>query len=147
MCLPSFRCVFSRAFQRWSRICRNLLGLLANEFYAAVHDSQSSCKLTEKVFNVYILNNMYSYYPIIISQHEPPKDSQVFDRTGSVHGGGVLPDRKICKLGYTCKIAFSRVTKTKGLRDTISSDPFHMLDGMNDWGHATINLDKQHMKS
>lgn len=33
-------------------------------------------------------------------------------------------DRRICKLRYTCEVAFSRVTKTRALRDTISNDFF-----------------------
>lgn len=50
-------------------------------------------------------------------------------------------DRQICKLRYTCEVAFSRVTKTKGLRDVISYDFFPLLDAMNNWGHAAVNLD------
>eukprot|EP00956_Cyclotella_meneghiniana_P036383 scaffold124957_cov70-Cyclotella_meneghiniana.AAC.2 len=42
----------------------------------------------------------------------------------------VLVDRKICKLGYTCEVTFSR-----------------MLDSMNHWGHATVNLDALLMRS
>ncbi|KAL7501672.1 hypothetical protein ACHAWT_009484 [Skeletonema menzelii] len=53
----------------------------------------------------------------------------------------ISADRKICKLRYTCEVAFSRVTKTKGLRDVISNDFFVILDAMNDWAHATVNLD------
>ena len=53
----------------------------------------------------------------------------------------VSADRKICKLRYTCEVAFSRVAKTKGLRDVISNDYFACLDAMNHWGHATVNLD------
>ena len=34
----------------------------------------------------------------------------------------VSADRRICKLRYTCEVAFSRVTKTRGLRDVISDD-------------------------
>ena len=56
-------------------------------------------------------------------------------------------DRKICKLGYTCEVTFSRVTKRKGLRDVISNDFFQMLDSMNHWGHATVNLDALLMRS
>ena len=44
--------------------------------------------------------------------------------------GEVSADRRICKLRYTCEVAFSRVTKTKGLRDTISCDNFHLLDAL-----------------
>lgn len=53
----------------------------------------------------------------------------------------ISADRKICKLRYTCEVAFSRVTKTKGLRDVISNDFFSILDAMNHWAHATVNLD------
>ncbi|EJK69230.1 hypothetical protein THAOC_09527 [Thalassiosira oceanica] len=49
----------------------------------------------------------------------------------------VSADRTICKLRYTCEVAFSRVTQTKGLRDVISHDFFVTLDAMNHWGHAT----------
>ena len=55
-------------------------------------------------------------------------------------------DRRIYKLRYTCEVAFSRVTKTKGLRGVISNDLFLLLDYMNGWAHATINLDKLPMK-
>ena len=55
-------------------------------------------------------------------------------------------DRRICKLRYTCEVAFSRVTKTKGLRDVISNDFFLILDAMNHWAHATINLDEPLME-
>ena len=53
----------------------------------------------------------------------------------------VSADRRICKLRYTCEVAFARVTKTRGLRDVIPSDYFQTLDAMNHWGHATVNLD------
>ena len=56
--------------------------------------------------------------------------------------GEVSADRRICKLRYTCEVAFSRVTKTKGLRDVILNDLFPLFDYMNDWAHETINLDK-----
>ena len=56
--------------------------------------------------------------------------------------GEVSADRRICKLRYTCEVAFSRITKTKGLRDVILNDLFPLFDYMNDWVHATINLDK-----
>lgn len=58
----------------------------------------------------------------------------------------VSADRRICKLRYTCEVAFSRVTNTKGLRDVISNDFFPMLDAMNDWAHATVNLGAPLMK-
>ena len=60
--------------------------------------------------------------------------------------GEVSSDRRICKLRYTCEVAFSRVTKTRALRDVISNDFFQHLDSMNHWAHATINLDKPLMK-
>ena len=58
----------------------------------------------------------------------------------------VSADRRICKLRYTCEVAFSRVTKTRGLRDVISNDYFSILDDMNHWGHATVNLDSPLMR-
>ena len=58
----------------------------------------------------------------------------------------VSADRRICKLRYTCEVAFSRVTKTRGLRDVISNDFFPILDAMNHWGHATVNLDAPLMR-
>lgn len=54
----------------------------------------------------------------------------------------VSADRTICKLRYTCEVAFSRVTNTSGLKDVISDDYFIMLDSMNHWGHANINIKK-----
>ena len=60
--------------------------------------------------------------------------------------GEVSVDRRICKLRYTCEVAFARVTKTRGLRDVISNDFFSLIDAMNHWGHATINLDKPLMQ-
>lgn len=58
----------------------------------------------------------------------------------------VSADRRICKLRYTCEVAFARVTKTHALRDVISNDFFQHLDAMNHWAHATINLDKPLMR-
>ena len=52
----------------------------------------------------------------------------------------VSADRTICKLRYTCEVAFSRVTMTKGLRNVISDDYFVLLNAMNNWGHATGNI-------
>ena len=55
---------------------------------------------------------------------------------------GVSADRTICKLRYTCEVAFSRVTDTRGLRDVIPHDFFATLDAMNHWGHANVNIKK-----
>lgn len=52
----------------------------------------------------------------------------------------VSADRTICKLRYTCEVAFSRVTDTNGLQDVISHDFFDILDAMNHWGHANVNI-------
>ncbi len=54
----------------------------------------------------------------------------------------VSADRTICKLQYTCEVAFSRVTDTDGLKDVISHDFFDVLDAMNHWGHANVNIKK-----
>jgi len=81
-----------------------------------------------------------------LSQHEPAKTPKFLSGRDQFTEGEVSSDRRICKLRYTCEVAFSRVTKTEGLRDVISLDFFHQLDDMNDWAHATINLDKPLMK-
>ena len=46
--------------------------------------------------------------------------------------GEVSADKRIFKLRYTCKVAFPRVTKTRGLWDVILSDFFQIVDDMND---------------
>ena len=43
-------------------------------------------------------------------------------------------------LRYGAETSFSRVTDTKGLRDSIPRSYFNIMDDMNDWGHANINL-------
>ena len=58
----------------------------------------------------------------------------------------VSSDRRICNLRYTCEVAFSRVTKTRGLHDVISKDFFPLLDAMNHWGYAMVNLAAPLMK-
>ena len=82
------------------------------------------------------------YYPNMNHQKTP----KFLSGRDQFTEGEVSADRQICKLRYSCEVAFSRVTKTKGLRDTISSDFFPLLDVMNDWGHATINLDRPLIK-
>jgi hypothetical protein len=52
----------------------------------------------------------------------------------------VSADRTICKLRYTCEVAFSRVTDTKSLQDVIHHRHFPSLDAMNHWGHASVNI-------
>jgi len=54
----------------------------------------------------------------------------------------VKVDMDICKLRYTCEVAFSRVTTIKALRDRIGYWYFNDLDDMNHWGHARVNLMK-----
>jgi hypothetical protein len=49
-------------------------------------------------------------------------------------------DRIICKLRYTCEVAFSRVTDERALRDVIFYPFFSIVDHMVDWGHANNNL-------
>ena len=49
-------------------------------------------------------------------------------------------DRIICKLRYTCEVAFSRVTDERALRDVIFFPFFSIVDHMVDWGHANNNL-------
>ena len=52
----------------------------------------------------------------------------------------VSADRTICKLRYTCEVAFSRVTDSDGLKDVIPASFYGMLDAMNHWGHANVNI-------
>ena len=50
-------------------------------------------------------------------------------------------DRIVCQLRCTSEVAFSRVTTTSGgLRDVIRREFFNIMDDMNDWAHANINL-------
>ena len=44
----------------------------------------------------------------------------------------VLVERRTFKLSYTCKVTFSRATKTKELCGIISHDIFNILDATND---------------
>ena len=82
------------------------------------------------------------YYPNMNHQKTP----KFLSGRDQFTEGEVSADRRICKLRYTCEVAFSRVTKTKGLRDVISNESFPLLDCMNDWAHATVNLDRPLMK-
>ena len=52
----------------------------------------------------------------------------------------VSDDWRICKLRYTCEVAFSRVTNEAGLKDVITAPFFKLLNAMNNWGHANVNL-------
>ena len=81
-------------------------------------------------------------YPNMNHQKTP----KFLSRRDQFTEGEVSADRAICKLRYTCEVAFSRVTKTSGPQDVIPSDLFSLLDIMNHWGHATINLDRPLMK-
>ena len=57
----------------------------------------------------------------------------------------VSADRIICKLRYTCEVAFSRVTDSDGLKDVIPHSYYGMLDAMNHWVHANVNIFRQLM--
>lgn len=52
----------------------------------------------------------------------------------------ISSDHSICSLRYTCEVDFSRVTLEAGLKDTIPYSFFPILDDMNHWGHANVNL-------
>ena len=54
----------------------------------------------------------------------------------------VSADREICKLRYTCEVAFARVVEEAGLKDVIPYSFFKIMDAMNHWGHANVNLHK-----
>ena len=49
-------------------------------------------------------------------------------------------DYEICKLRYTCEVAFSRVVQEAALQDVIPYHFFSIIDAMNHWGHANVNL-------
>lgn len=54
----------------------------------------------------------------------------------------VAGDYQLCKLRYTCEVAFSRVTTEASLQDVIPFSFFPILDAINHWGHANVNLMK-----
>ena len=54
--------------------------------------------------------------------------------------GEVSSDRELCKLRYTCEVAFARVVEEAGLKDVITYGFWNILDAMNHWGHANVNL-------
>ena len=77
----------------------------------------------------------------IASLHFHPRVLDTFTRTndGKLQSASDIP-ASLAKSLSREGCAFT------SLRDTISRDNFHLLDAMNDWGHATINLDKPLMK-
>lgn len=54
--------------------------------------------------------------------------------------GELISDRRTCELRYTAETNFSRVTQTSGLKDVVTRGFFTIMDDMNDWAHAHINL-------
>ncbi len=54
----------------------------------------------------------------------------------------VSADRIICKSRYTCEVVFLCVTDAGGLSDVISDNLFIILDAINHWGHANVNIKK-----
>ena len=82
---------------------------------------------------------------IFLNTQSGVKTIEYFHCTCRITTDEVSADRRICKLRLMCEVAFSLVTKTKGLRDFISND-FLLLDAMNHWGHETVNLDAPLMK-
>ena len=54
----------------------------------------------------------------------------------------VVSDHHICKLRYTCEVAFSRLLKESALMDVIRSELFPIIEAMVSWGHAMMNLAK-----
>ena len=84
--------------------------------------------------------NTAHYYPNVNAQLTPKflKAQQ----SGQFSSEDVQSDYGICKLRYSCEVAFSRVTDETALCDVI---PFHFfagLNAMNHWGHANVNLGK-----
>jgi hypothetical protein len=76
------------------------------------------------------------YYPNFNAQLTPcflSKRSQ-FDTED------VMRDYEICRLRYTCEVAFSRLNAQECTRDVIPFKYFSVLKHMIDWGHANMNL-------
>ena len=77
-----------------------------------------------------------SYYPNFNAQLTPAFLKGRDRKTG----GEVVSDHEICKLRYTCEVAFSRVTVEASLQDVIPYWFIPSLDALNHWGHAHANL-------
>ena len=76
------------------------------------------------------------YYPNFNAQITPKFLAGRLQFTSAEVGS----DQRICKLRYTCEVAFSRVTNEAGLQDVIPYHFFSILNAMNHWGHANVNL-------
>jgi len=76
------------------------------------------------------------YYPHCIQQLTPKFKAGRLQFSVSE----IKVDMDICKLRYTCEVAFARVTTIKGLKDRIPYWFFNDMDDMNHWGHAQVNL-------
>jgi hypothetical protein len=49
-------------------------------------------------------------------------------------------DKLVCTLRYTCEVCFSRVTDEAALSGIIPRSMFAIVDYINHWGHANINI-------
>ena len=54
----------------------------------------------------------------------------------------VQSDYEICKLRYTCEVAYARVTNEEALKDVIPYQYFPYFDAINHWAHAQANFRK-----
>lgn len=54
----------------------------------------------------------------------------------------LLDDMRICRLRYTCEVAFSRLTNEACLKDVVDWSMLWYLGAMVHWGHANVNLRK-----
>ena len=77
-----------------------------------------------------------TYYPNLNQQRSP----SFLDGRVAFSADEVKADYEICKLRYTCEVAFARVTNEAALRDVIPYDYFPHLDYMNHWAHGAANL-------
>jgi hypothetical protein len=78
------------------------------------------------------------YYPNFNAQLTP----RFLSKRQQFETEEVTSDYGICKLRYTCEVAFSRVVAQGCVRDVIPFKYFSVLKHMIDWGHANINLGK-----
>jgi len=76
------------------------------------------------------------YYPNFNAQLTP----KFLAARSQFTGAEVAGDYELCKLRYTCEVAFARVTVEAGLKDVVPYSFFSIIDAMNHWGHANVNL-------
>ena len=80
--------------------------------------------------------NTAHYYP----KQNPQLTPTFLEGRDRFTAGEVKSDYEICRLRYTCEVAFSRVTSETSLKDAIPYSYLPTLDAINHWAHAHANL-------